>query len=130
MHRTLKVIFQNVTGTVLEVNESKASMYWNQETADHMWIGFRDRDNCQVMRNLNLMSSEAKQYTYLAAGHPKGWNDALKNNIYNFYKHIDSGKDPQKYPCDFATFKDSHYILALTEAILRSNKTRAWVEIN
>ena len=112
-----------------EIDGSKASLYWNQETADQMWMGFRDRDNCQVMRNPNLMSKEARQYTYLAAGHPEGWNDALKNNMYSFYKYIDCGKIMGKNPCDFATFNDGHYIVKLTEAILKSNKTRGWVEV-
>lgn len=112
-----------------EVDGSKSSLYWNQETADQMWMGFRDRDNCQVMRNPNLMSGEARQYTYLAAGHPEGWNDALKNNVQSFYRYIDSGKVMGKDLCDFATFEDGHYIMELSEAILKSSRLRTWVRV-
>lgn len=111
------------------LNGTKASIYWNQESADQMWIGFRDRDNCQVMRNPNLMTPEARQYTYLAAGHPEGWNDAMRNNVYSMYKFIADGKVLNKDAHDFATFEDGHYIMRLTEAILESNKTRQWVKI-
>lgn len=112
-----------------EVAGTKASLYWNQESADQMWMGFRDKDNSLVMRNPNLMTPQAKQYTYLAAGHPEGWNDAMKNNVYSFYKFILDGKLIGKDSCDFATFNDGHYIIRLTEAILKSNETRQWVKV-
>jgi len=112
-----------------EIDGTMASLYWNQETADQMWMGFRDRDNCQVMRNPNLMTPEARGYTYLAAGHPEGWNDALKNNVYSLYKFIAEGKDLSKDPHDFATFEEGHYIIKLTEAILKSSETRQWVKV-
>lgn len=112
-----------------EINGSKASMYWNQETADQMWIGFRDKDNLQVMRNPNIMYPGAKEYSYLAKGHPEGWNDAFKNNIYSFYRYIADSKTISKDPCDFATFEDAHYLIKLTEAILKSNETHQWVKV-
>ena len=113
----------------IEINGSKSSMYWNQEEADKMWVGFKDKDNLQVMRNPLLMTEDAKQYTYLAAGHPEGWNDAMKNNVYSFYKFIADGKKSGVDTCDHATFEEGHYIVKLTEAILESNKTRRWVKL-
>lgn len=113
-----------------EVDGTKASLHWNQETADYMWMGFRDRENCQIMRNPNLMTADAKQYTYLAAGHPEGWNDAMKNNVYSFYKFITEGKHSGVDRCDFATFNEGHYIMVLTEAILKSSETRQWVKVD
>lgn len=112
-----------------EVNGSEASLYWNQETCDHMWMGFRDRDNLQIIRNPNNLSPQAKQYGYLAKGHPEGWNDAFKNSIYSFYRYVADRKVRGKDPCDFATFEEALYIIKLTEAILESNKTRGWVRI-
>ena len=113
----------------LEIDGTKSSLYWNQEMADQMWMGFRDTDNRLVMRNPQLMAPDARQYTYLAAGHPEGWNDAMRNNVYSFYKYIRDGKVMGKDPCDFATFNDGHYIIKLTEAILKSNETRQWVKV-
>ncbi|MDO8686559.1 MAG: Gfo/Idh/MocA family oxidoreductase, partial [Clostridiales bacterium] len=113
-----------------EIDGSKASMCWNQETADQMWMGFRDKDNLHIIRNPNILSVEAKQYSYLAKGHPEGWNDAFKNNIYSFYKFIADGKVIGEDPCDFATFEEGHYIMKLTEAILKSSETKQWVKVN
>lgn len=112
----------------IEVDGTKASYYWNQEKSDEMWMGNRDVENRQIMRNPGQMSPEARQYTYLAAGHPEGWNDAFRNNILSFYNHIKSGKQGEEN-VDFATFDDGHYIMKLTEAIIESSKTGRWVHV-
>lgn len=110
-----------------EIDGSKATLQWNQQTADQMWMGFRDQDNLTVMRNPNSLSPEAKAISYLAKGHPEGWNDAFKNNIYSFYQYIRSGKRLGTDPCTFATFQDADYIIRLTEAIVESHKTQQWI---
>lgn len=112
-----------------EIDGSQASMQWNQQTADQMWMGFRDRDNLHILRNPNSLSAEAREYSYLAKGHPEGWNDAFRNNIAAFYKYIASGKHLGTDPCDFATFQEADRIIRLTEAIVKSNLTRQWVSV-
>jgi predicted dehydrogenase len=112
-----------------EIDGTIASLYWNQELADQMWMGFRDQDNHLVMRNPNLMDPEARPYTYLAAGHPEGWNDAMRANVYAFYKYVQDGKRLGVDAGDFATFQEGHYLVRLVEAILESNRTRSWVSI-
>jgi len=113
-----------------EIDGSKSSFYWNQETADHMWQGSRDGYNSQIMRNPNLMTAESRPYSYLPSGHPEGWNDAMRNNVYSLYKFIADGKRLGQDKPDFATFEDGHRIVRLTEAILESNKKRQWVAIS
>ena len=113
-----------------EIDGTKSSIYWNQEKADWMWQGFRDKHNEQIMRNPNLISKEASKYTSLAAGHPEGWNDAQKNNIYCFYKYIlDRDKLNNQKP-DFATFEDAYYIQKVVEAVLESFNKKTWIKIN
>lgn len=113
----------------VEIDGSKSSIYWNQENADQMWSGHRDKPNCLEMRNPNLMIESTKKFTSLAAGHPEGWNDAMTNNIRAFYRFIFDKKRLGKDQCDFATFEDGHYIMKLIEAILLSNKTKRWVKV-
>ncbi len=112
-----------------EINGTDASLYWNQENADQMWVGYRNQDNRLVMRNPNLMHPQARPYTYLAAGHPEGWNDAMRNNVFAFYQFIREGRRIGEHPCDFATFQDGHYLVRLVEAILESNASRRWVKV-
>lgn len=112
-----------------EINGSKASIHWNQQTADQMWMGFRDQDNHLIMRDPNSMTSGARQYTHLAKGHPEGWNDAFTNNIQAFYQYIQSGKKLGRDSCPFATFEEADYIIRLTEAIVESNAAKGWVTV-
>ena len=113
-----------------EINGEKASLQWNQENADQMWIGHRDKPNGIIIRNPNWMSAASRQYTYLAAGHPEGWNDAMTNNVKAFYQFLSSGKKLSKDPAPFATFEEAHYIMLLVEAVLESHKTHGWVTLS
>ncbi|HBP38300.1 MAG TPA: dehydrogenase [Clostridiales bacterium] len=112
-----------------EIDGSQASLQWNQQTADQMWMGFRDQDNRLILRNPNSLTPEAKQISYLAKGHPEGWNDAFTNNIQSFYRYIREGKQPGTDACSFATFTEADYIIRLTEAIVESNASRKWVKV-
>jgi len=113
-----------------EIDGTEASLQWNQQTADEMWVGYRDRDNLRVLRNPNSLSPEAREYSYLAKGHPEGWNDTFKNNIWSFYKFIADGKKPGVDACDFATFEEADRIIRLTEAIVKSSATRQWISVD
>lgn len=113
----------------IEVDGAESSFHWNHETGDRMWKGNRDKNNELVMRNPNLMTEEARPYTYLGAGHPEGWNDAFKNGLEAYYRFIRDGKRMDTDTCDFATFADGHYIMKLTEAILQSGQERRWITV-
>lgn len=110
-----------------EINGSKASLKWNQEENDRLWLGTRGGDNCYIIRDPNAIAPEAKPFTSLAMGHPEGWNDAFKNNIYAFYKQIESGNKEQPV---FATLEQAAYIVKLAEAVVQSSKEKKWVKIN
>lgn len=113
----------------IEVDGAQASFQWQHEQSDRMWKGNRNSNNEEVMRNPNLMTKDARQYSYLAAGHPEGWNDAFKNNLTAFYTFIRDGKKLHKDKADFATFEDGHYIMKLTEAIIQSGMEKRWITI-
>ncbi len=113
----------------IEINGSKASLRWNQEENDRLWMGFRDDDNRFIIRNPNTMSPQVKCHTSLAMGHPEGWNDAFRGNIQAFYSYIAEGKRLDKDKPDFATLDEAAAIVQLTEAIVQSSKTRTWVTI-
>lgn len=113
----------------IEIDGGKGSYYWNQEQSDRMWMGDRDGFNKEIMRNPGQMDSEAAKYSYLAAGHPEGWNDAMRNNVAAFYQFILDGKKHGTDVCDFATFEEAHYIMRLTEAILQSAREKCWITV-
>lgn len=110
-----------------EINGSKASFKWNQEENDRLWKGQRGGENHLIIRDPNTISPEAKPYTALAMGHPEGWNDAFKGNIYSFYKYIEDGCKGEPI---FSTFEQAAYIVKLTEAVVKSSKEKKWISIN
>ena len=110
-----------------EINGSKASIKWNQEENDRLWMGYRDGENRLIIRNPNTISGEARPYTALAMGHPEGWNDAFKGNFYAFYNYISEG---MKGDAPFATLEEAAYIVKLTEAIVKSSKERTWIKVD
>lgn len=114
----------------LEVNGKKGSYYWNQETSDRMWKGHRNVHNELILRNPNLMLPENRDYTYMPAGHPEGWNDAQRNAVFAFYEFIQQDKRHATDQADFATFEEGHYIARVTEAILLSAKEKRWVSVD
>jgi predicted dehydrogenase len=113
-----------------EIDGSNASLQWNQQTADQMWMGFRDQDNHMILRNPNALSSEARAYTELAKGHPEGWHDAFKNSIRSFYRHILAGGRAHPDQVSFATFADGDRLVRLTEAIVQSSLERRWLSVS
>ena len=76
----------------IEINGSKKSFYWNQESGDQMWIGYRDQPNVIAMRDPNQLTESCRKYVLAPAGHPEGWLDAFKNNLQAFYSFIREGK--------------------------------------
>ena len=109
-----------------EIDGSKSALKWNQEENDRLWIGSRDEDNKYIIRNPNNLSPMAKKFTALAKGHPEGWNDAFKGNIWSFYQYIADGMVDKPL---FATLEDAAHLVALTEAIVLSSKEEKWIEI-
>ncbi len=109
-----------------EINGSEASISWNQEQNDRLWIGRRGGNNSLMIRNPSDVAPEVKPYTSLAMGHPEGWNDAFKGNIYAFYKYIADGMTGKPV---FATLEQAAYIVKLTEAILKSHRNKTWERV-
>ena len=110
-----------------EINGSTASVGWNQEQNDRLWIGRRGGDNSLIIRNPSSAAPDVRAYTNLAMGHPEGWNDAFKGNIHAFYKYIADGMKGEPV---FSTLEQAAYIVKLTEAILKSNKEKMWITID
>lgn len=114
----------------IEVDGSQASYHWQHELGDRMWKGNRDASNEEIIRNPNLMTPEARRYTYLAAGHPEGWNDAFKNTLVAYYDFVRSNKSVLTDKPDFATFQDAHQLMKVTDAILKSSAEGRWVRVD
>lgn len=116
-------------GLWLEVDASEASIAWNQEQPNQLYVGERKSGICQIERNPVELGGRAKRYTSLAKGHPEGWNDAEVNCIKRFYEYVRLEKKDRAKP-EFATFEEAYYLMKVVEAILQSGRRGEWIHIS
>jgi len=116
----------------IEVAGSLASVQWEQERPDEMWIGYRDKPNVHLTRDPALLAPSVRRYSGLPGGHGQGWADAFKNLMGNIYGFIAEKLDPVQnaQSIDFPTFDDGYRINCVVDAIVRSNVDRSrWTEV-
>ncbi|MDQ3783334.1 MAG: Gfo/Idh/MocA family oxidoreductase [Actinomycetota bacterium] len=112
-----------------EIDAASASIVWDQEEPNHLWLGRRDAANCQLVRDPGLLTPEAARLAHFPAGHQEGWPDGLKNMFIDFYGAIDARRTGEEYTGSFATFSDAHQVLRAVEAIVASHRSRGWVKV-
>ncbi|ATZ95365.1 Gfo/Idh/MocA family protein [Dickeya fangzhongdai] len=112
-----------------EVNGGRASLAWDQELPQNLWIGQRDRPNQLLCDDPGLMNADVSNQAHFPGGHIEGWPDAFKNMMLRFYTYLRDGKQPQVDPCDFATFHDGATIMYIIDAIVRSHQEQRWIAI-
>ncbi|MBM3995596.1 MAG: Gfo/Idh/MocA family oxidoreductase [Planctomycetes bacterium] len=110
-----------------EIAGSAASLAWNSERPDELWIGERDRPNEVLLRDPALLHPAARAHTSYPGGHNEGFPDTFKQLFQTIYGYIDAGDFNAPRP--FPTFADGHREIALCEAILKSQRNRAWVRV-
>lgn len=111
-----------------EIDCSKASLGWDSERPNELWIGHRDRPNEILMKDPSLLAPEVRPYASYPGGHNEGFPDTFKQLYASIYQYIQAGDTTAR--ADFATFEDGHKRLLLGEAILLSSKQGRWVDVN
>ncbi|SFV04730.1 Gfo/Idh/MocA family protein [Alicyclobacillus macrosporangiidus] len=113
----------------VEIDGSQASACWNQEEPERLWIGHRDRPNEIVLDDPTLLHERARTFCHYPGGHNEAWADGLKNTMLAFYRYLacEAGNRPPQPP--FATFADAYQCALVNEAILQSQRSRAWVDV-
>jgi predicted dehydrogenase len=109
----------------LEIFGTKASVAWNQERPDELWIGRRDQANEIVLKDPSLLAPAARSYADLPGGHSEGYDDTFKQLFRRFYQSI---LDPEA-SVDYPQFSDGLRQMQLLEATLASHERRGWVEL-
>ena len=108
----------------IEVYGTRASVAWNQERPDELWVGHRDTANDIFIKDPSLLKPEARSYADLPGGHSEGYGDTFKQIFRRFYASIGAGGTPE-YP----QFVDGLRQLTILDAVLKSHSTRAWVDV-
>jgi predicted dehydrogenase len=109
-----------------EIDGAKASLAFDSERPNELWIGHRDRANELLLRDPSLLSESARGIAFYPGGHNEGFPDTFKALYATIYDAIRNGNagEPQ-YP----TFADGHYELQLGEAIYASAHEDRWVSV-
>lgn len=108
-----------------EIDGSNASLAWDQQSPNELWIGRRDKPNEVLLKDASLMHDEAKDYAHYPGGHNEAWPDGPKNLFRNIYGYL-AGNRPGG---DFSTFLDGHNEIAICEAMVKSSKEKKWVDV-
>jgi predicted dehydrogenase len=114
----------------LELDAARESYSWNQEEPNLLRIGRRDAPNEEVLRDPSLLAPEAATLAHYPAGHQEGWPDALRNLLLDFYALVAThrGGTPLA-PRTLATFDEALGVARVVDAILRSDREQAWVDV-
>lgn len=105
------------------VDGASASLAFDQELPDSLWIGGRDVN--QVLRRGSSGSDPSvARYNLLPAGHPQGYQDIFTAFVADVYATV-RGEQVDGLP----TFEDGLRAALLTEAVLESAKRQTWVEV-
>jgi predicted dehydrogenase len=112
-------------GLRLEVYGSKASVAWDQERPDELWIGHRNTPNQVIIKDPSLLLPGARSYADLPGGHSEGYDDTFKQVFRRFYHSIE---DPAAAP-EYPQFVDGLRQLNILDAELLSSEQRAWVDL-
>lgn len=110
-----------------EIDGAKASLAWNSESPNDLWIGQRDRASEVLPKDPAMMTPQARGYAAYPGGHAEGYPDTFAQLFRDFYAYIETGDFSALR--SFPTFKTGHDELILCEAIAKSNQERAWVEV-
>jgi predicted dehydrogenase len=110
-----------------EIDGSQASLAFDSESPNQLWIGRRDRA-CEVLpKDPALQSPESRGYAAYPGGHPEGYPDTFAQLFKDFYGYL--AKGDLHAPRTFPTFEIGHDELVLCEAIAESAQKGAWVEV-
>jgi len=109
----------------IEICGTHASVAWNQERPDELWVGHRDAGNQIFVKDPSLLKPAARSYAELPGGHSEGYDDTFKQVFRRFYASIRTPGVAPEYP----QFVDGLRQLNILNAALESNRTRAWVDV-
>jgi predicted dehydrogenase len=110
-----------------EADGAQASLAWDGERHEELWIGHRGRPNETLPRDAGMLHPVAAARTHLPVAHAEGFADTFRELYRAVYADVARG-GPSDEP-DYPTFRDGHVENVLCDAVALSNRKRRWVEV-
>lgn len=111
---------------LLEVAGTEGALVWDSESSETLWMGNRGKPNEILLRDPALLSFPAASISHYPGGHAEGFADTFKQLALSVYRWIEIGGTAEP---GFPSFEDGHRELLLCEAIAKSHRIGAWVEL-
>lgn len=106
----------------LSVDARDASLTFDQESPESLWVGTRDGVHL-VQRGVGNLP-DAQRFNVLPAGHPQGYQDCFTALVSDVYAAAQG--DP---PAGLPTFDDGARAARITAAVLDSAASQEWVAV-
>jgi len=113
----------------IEVNGSRASLAWDAERPNELWIGHRDRANELLIKDPALLDEPARSVARYPGGHDEGFPDSHTAINRAIYDYIRAGGHASGRPPAFPTFVDGHRENLIADAVLESARESRWVPV-
>ncbi|AWH52646.1 oxidoreductase [Stenotrophomonas sp. ESTM1D_MKCIP4_1] len=107
-----------------EIDGAKASVAFNQEDPERLWIGRPDQREETFVRGPGAGSAEQRRLSALPPGHAQGYAQCFEAFVADTYRAIDGGQ-PEGLP----TFEDGVRSALIVDRVIASAKSRAWTTI-
>ena len=107
----------------IEVAGERASVRFEQERPETLWLGRRER-NETLWRDGTYLSGAAARHTVVPVGHPQGYLDCFDAFVADTYAAI-AGDEPDGLP----RFADGRRAAQIVDAVLESAASGAWVDV-
>jgi predicted dehydrogenase len=104
-----------------------ASLSWDQERPEELWLGRPARPTELLHKYPDQLREPARARAHLPAGQLEGWNTTFVNLFSAVYRTI-LGRPLPGDEC-VATLSDGLYLMRVIDAVIASNRQRAWVEL-
>ena len=111
-----------------EVDGARASLAWDSERPEELWIGHRERPNELLLRDATLMTPAAAAATSLPGGHAEGFADTFRELYRAVYRAVEAGGPPPQP--DYPTFADGHDEALIADAVAASARTGQWATVD
>lgn len=107
-----------------EIDGARASVAFNQEDAERLWIGLPEQREEVFVRGPGAGSAEQRRLSLLPAGHAQGYGHCFEAFVADTYRAIE-GERAEGLP----TFEDGVRSAQIVDRVIASARTRAWTAI-
>ena len=116
------------TALSFELSGATEAYAFEQEQPESLWIG-RRRGSELLMRDGAELAPDAARISVLPSGHPLGYQDAFTAFVTDTYAAIAASVAGTAAPEGLPTFDDGVRAAIVTEAVLESAASGAWVDV-